>query len=144
MTTVFPFKVITPEGVTYDSEVTEVVVPTVSGEITVLHKHTPMVSTLSPGGVMKIRKEEGDEHILAISGGLIETRKSGKVVVLADRAERAEDIDINRAEEARKRAEAIMQRKEFDTDIDHVRAKALLQKEIARIRAAEQHTRKNR
>lgn len=141
---VFELKVVTPEGVTYDSEVAEAIVPTASGEITVLAKHTPLVSTLSDGGVMIVRKADNSEHVLAVAGGLIEVRTTGRVVVLADRAERAEDLDQERAEKARQRAEELMQRQDFEDDMEYVRVKAGLQKEIARIRAIEQHTRRRR
>lgn len=136
MSAQFSFSVITPEGVTYESHITSATVPTQAGEITVLHKHTPIVSALKPGA-MTVRKDNDDEMLLAVSGGLIEVRRDGRVVVLADTAERAEDIDIQRAETARKRAEEAMQRKEFDRDIEHAELEAALQKELARIKVAE-------
>lgn len=135
MTTPFSFSVITPEGVTYESHIESATVPTQAGQITVLHKHTPIVSALKPGA-MTLRKEKSEEVLLAVSGGLIEVRRDGRVVVLADTAERAEDIDIERAEAARKRAEKAMQRKEFDRDIEHAKLEVALQKELARIKVA--------
>jgi len=131
----FQFSIVTPERVTYQSEAVSVTVPTQAGEVTVLHKHTPIVSTLQPGG-LTVRKEDGAELLLAVSGGLLEVRRNGEVVILADTAERAGDIDIERAEAARKRAQEAMERKEFDKDIQHAELEATLQKELARIKVA--------
>jgi len=131
----FQFSIVTPERVTYQSDAVSVTVPTQAGEVTVLHKHTPIVSTLQPGG-LTVRKEDGAELLLAVSGGLLEVRRNGEVVILADTAERAGDIDIERAEAARKRAQEAMERKEFDKDIQHAELEATLQKELARIKVA--------
>lgn len=136
MATPFSFSVVTPEGVTYESHIHSATIPTEAGQITVLHKHTPIVSALKPGA-MTLRKEKDEEVLLAVSGGLVEVRRDGRVVVLADTAERAEDIDVERARAARKRAEEAMQREEFDRDIEYAELEAALQKELARIKVAE-------
>ena len=135
----FELSIITPEGVRYENEVERVVVPTKSGEITILKKHTPLVSSLRPG-VLTVGQENGERHLLAVSGGLVEVRASGRVIILADTAERAEDIDLERAKEARKRAEEFMEREDIMRDEEHAILLANLQKELARIRASELYT----
>lgn len=132
----FSFSIITPEGVQYENEIERVTVPTKAGEITVLTKHAPLVSVLRPG-VLTVKHEDGTKLIMSVSGGLIEVRASGRVVILADTAERAADIDLERAEAARKRAEEFMAQKETMRDTEHAELLASLQKELARIKAAE-------
>jgi F-type H+-transporting ATPase subunit epsilon len=104
-----------------------------------LPNHIPLVSVLIPG-VIEVKTPKGGVEVVAVSGGFIEVLKD-KVVILADTAERAEEIDIERAEEARKRAEEL---KLKDTRYDReqfARLSALIEKEIARTRAAKRYRR---
>ncbi len=125
------FKIVTPEGVVYDSEIEKVTIPTEAGEITVLPTHAPIVSVLKPGELLVYK--EGQAYSLAVSGGILEIRPTGEVIILADTAERAEDIDVSRAEEARKRAEALLKEQENVADVDFARLQAAIEKELARI-----------
>lgn len=126
------FKIVTPDGVIYESnEVEKVTIPTMSGQITVLPNHSSIVSVLKPGELLVVK--DGKVYGLAVSGGILEVRPSGEVIILADTAERAEDIDIDRAEEARKRAEALMKQQENVADVDFARLQASIEKELARI-----------
>jgi F-type H+-transporting ATPase subunit epsilon len=127
------FEIVTPERVVLREKITQVTVPTRSGEITVLPNHIPLVATLMPG-VIEIRKKDGSPEVISTSGGFIEVLKD-KVVILADTAERAEEIDIDRAEEARKRAEETKKSaKQFDQE-RFANISASIQKELARTKA---------
>jgi F-type H+-transporting ATPase subunit epsilon len=133
------FEIVTPEREVLREKVIQVTVPTKEGEITVLPNHIPLVAVLVPG-VIEVKTPKGGIEVMAVSGGFIEVLKD-KVVILADTAERAEEIDIERAEEARKRAEEL---KLKDTRYDReqfTRISALIEKEIARTRAAKRYRR---
>lgn len=130
---IIKFEIVTPERIVLKEQVVQVTVPTRQGEITVLPNHIPLVASLMPG-VIEIIKENGNREIMSVSGGFIEVLKN-KVVILADTAERAEEIDINRVDEARKRAEEI---KKGDKQFDQKRfanVSAQIAKELARSRA---------
>ncbi len=133
------FEIVTPERTVLKEKVSQVTVPTKEGEITVLPNHIPLVAVLVPG-VIEVKTPKGDVEVMAVSGGFIEVLKD-KVVILADTAERAEEIDIDRAEEARKRAEKL---KESETRYDReqfARISALIEKELARTRAVKRYRR---
>jgi F-type H+-transporting ATPase subunit epsilon len=127
------FQIVTPEKVVLKEEIAQISVPTKMGEITILPNHIPLVATLKPG-VLEITRADGEKEIISVSGGFIEVLKD-KVVILADTAERAEEIDLQRAEEAKKRAEEVIKgtrkmEKERFTDIN-----ARLATELARTHA---------
>lgn len=137
------FKIATPERVMLDIEVESVTLPSSTGEITVLQNHIPMVSNLSPGEI-KYRLD-GQEQFFAISGGVVEVKSDNQVVVLADTAEFGQEIDENRAEEARKRAMKAMS-ETFTDDRAFASAAAGLEKHLVRIKVARKHrthTRRN-
>lgn len=124
------FEITTPEGTIFSETVDEIVLPTASGEIGILPNHIPLVSLLVPG---EIRIKKGDEvTYMAVSGGFIEVRPD-KVVVLADTAEHAEDIDEDRAEEARKRAQEFSKEKRADAR-EYAALTAKIEKEFARLK----------
>lgn len=133
------FSAATPEGAVADEEVESVTVPTADGEITVLPNHIPLVSVVVPG-VITARTKEAERHY-AVSGGFLEVGKNG-VTVLADTAERADDIDVARAEKARQRAEDLMDGKHEREEMAD--ATATLARSLARIKAVEmvKHRRK--
>lgn len=127
------FEIVTPEGPVFKEEVTQVTVPTKQGEITVLPNHIPLVASLMPG-VIEIEKLGGGGEIMSVSGGFIEVLRD-KVIILADTAERAEEIDMTRAEEARARAEEIKKdMRHFDQE-SFAGLSAKIAKELARSRA---------
>lgn len=126
------FKVVTPDGVTYDNAVLKVTIPTEAGQITIHENHLQMVSILSPGEMI-VHTDEKSEVNLAISGGMLEVRQTGEVYVIADTAERAEDIDVERAEKARKRAEELLAQKDNLADVEFARLQAKIEKELSRI-----------
>ena len=127
------FEIVTPERSVMKEEVTQIIVPTKDGEITVLPNHIPLISSLKPG-VLEVKKNNGEVEIISISGGFLEVLKD-KVVILADTAERGHEIDEQRAEEARKRAEALMTEAVHKDDVDYAGLSAIIEKELARTRA---------
>jgi len=127
----FAFEITTPEKTVFTAQVKQVSLPTQTGEITVLPHHIPIVSIIVPG-VLHIRLESGEEQLLAVSGGFVEVQGK-KVVVLADSAERADEIDEARAEEARQRAQEAMANRK--NDVEFGAATANLERQLARIRA---------
>jgi F-type H+-transporting ATPase subunit epsilon len=127
------FEIVTPERVVLKEEVLQITVPTRNGEITVLPNHIPLVASLQPG-VIEVKTKNGETEIMSVSGGFIEVLKD-KVVILADTAERAIEIDEKRAEEAKERAEKIKKEAVHRDDVDFAGMTALIEKELARTRA---------
>lgn len=128
------FEIVTPERVVLKEEILQVTVPTRNGEITVMPNHIPLVASLQPG-VIVVKTKAGETEIMSVSGGFIEVLKD-KVVVLADTAERGHEIDEQRAEEAKKRAEELKKEAVHRDDVDFAGMSAIIEKELARTRAA--------
>lgn len=122
-------EIVTPERKVYTQEVSMVVVKGVDGELGILPNHIPLVTPLKIAPV-KAKKAGGGEDLVAVHGGFLEVRKD-KVVILAEEAELPEEIDIERAERAKARAEQLLAGK--SDDIDFRRAEIALQKAITRI-----------
>jgi len=136
-----PLKVdiVTAERVVYSDEgVDEVVAPGIEGELTVLSQHAPLLTMIKPG-VLRIVKGSDDVD-MAITGGFLEVRDD-RVTILADAAERAEDIDSVRAEEARRRAERALEERELKVEL--VEAAAELQRALIRLKAVERRRRRS-
>jgi len=129
------FEITTPERVVLKEEVAQITVPTRNGEITILPNHIPLVSVLEPG-VIEVIKSNGEREVMSVSGGFIEVLKD-KVVILADSAERAEEIDIDRAETARQKAEDTKKNAEKMDHVEFANLSAVIAKEMARTRAAQ-------
>ena len=134
------FQIITPEKTVYSEEIDQLTLPTKAGEITVLPHHIPLVSALLPGELC-IKKGK-EETPLAISGGFLEVRPD-KVVVLADTAELVEEIDEERAEKARKRAEEVLTKEKADS-VTFADATAALERSLARIKLAKKYRNRRR
>jgi len=131
-------EIVTAERLVYSEEgVDEVVAPGIEGEFAVLPMHAPLLTMIKPG-VMRIVKGN-EETEMAIDGGFLEVR-GNRVTVLADAAERAEEIDVARAEEARRRAER--QLEERETEVDLARVAAELQRALLRLKVAERRRRR--
>jgi F-type H+-transporting ATPase subunit epsilon len=128
------FKIVTPERVVFEEEVDQVTLPTQEGEITVLPHHIPLVAILKPGELWL--KNGSEEIFLAVSGGLIEVKKN-EVAVLADTAEQAHEIDEQRAQEAKERAQELM--KSNRESVDNTALVAKMEKELARLKVARKH-----
>jgi F-type H+-transporting ATPase subunit epsilon len=129
-----PIKVdiVTAERIVYSADVDEVIAPGVQGQLGILPHHAPLMTTLQSGEL--VVKKGAQEDILAISGGFLEVRPD-HIIILADQAERAEEIDAARAEEARKRAEERLKQRSSGTDED--RAEAALRRAMVRLSVVE-------
>ncbi len=126
-------KILTPDALIYESgEVSSVTLPTESGEITVLPLHIPLISRLKTGQIKVVKG--GETLALAVSSGVLEVQKGSKVIILAERSEMAHLIDIDRAEEAYRRAKEIKERIKDDEDIDDAKVSAAIEKELNRIK----------
>lgn len=132
------FKIVTPEKTVVEEEVYQVTLPIDGGEITVLPNHIPYIGSLQAGEILLRHEMNGEETSLATSGGFVEFHDN-TLVVLADTAERAEEIDLARAEEAQERAKAIMAERVRVDDEEYARVAAALEKEMARVRVARKH-----
>lgn len=132
------FKIVTPERIVYEDTVEEVILPTMDGEIAVLPHHIPLVSLLQ-AGILRIKK--GSEEIpLAVSSGVIEITGQ-QVIVLADTAERAEELEEEKIESARAAARALMEEKRGDAE-GFAEATAALEREIVRLKVVRRYRRK--
>jgi F-type H+-transporting ATPase subunit epsilon len=124
-------EIVSPERRAYADEVDMVIVPGIDGELGILPHHTRLLSALGTGE-LRIKKA-GTEQLMLISGGFVEVRPD-RVVVMADLAERSDEIDEAKAVEARKRAEAELEQTKDPVDIARVRAAlqtALMRERIA-------------
>jgi F-type H+-transporting ATPase subunit epsilon len=126
------FKIATPEKVVYENDIFQVSIPTTTGEITVLPHHSPLVSILQ-AGELKVVDVNG-EQVIAVAGGFLEIKANNEIIILADNAERAELIDVERAETARKRAEEQMQAMKGREDTDYAKLQATIDREMNRIK----------
>lgn len=128
---------ITPEKIQFQGSADAVSLPTQTGYIQVLTNHIPLVSILSPGEVLIVQGET--VTALSVSEGYIEVRPNNEVVILANTAEHAAEIDISRAEEARARARDLFKDGRVADDQQYAMVMAALEKEFARIRVARKH-----
>ena len=129
------FKIVTAERVVMSEEATQATIPTAEGEITVLPMHAPLVSVLVPG-VIEYKNASGEIQLASVSGGFVEVLNN-QVVIMADTAERAEEVDEKRAEEARKKAEeAIKDIKDFD-EVSFANISSVIAREMARTKAVQ-------
>jgi len=133
----FKLEIVTPEKMIFSDEVNVVLAWGVEGQLGILPHHAPLMTMLQPGDLV-IRKGT-EEDYLTISGGFLEVRPD-KVVILADACERAAEIDVTRAEEAKKRAQEAL--KEAKTTVDAATAEAALRRSLARLKAVERIRRK--
>ena len=130
-------EIVTPERLAFQEEVDSVVCPGIEGELGVLPHHAPLLTTLGVGE-LRIRRG-GEEEFFAIAGGFLQVRPD-KVIVLAETADLASEIDVEKAQEARREAERALE-EGFDEPADLVRARAALQRALLRVRVAERRRR---
>ena len=134
------FKIVTPEKTVYESEVDQATLPVLDGEVTILPNHRSYIAALKAGEIML--KTAGKETLMATSGGFIEF-SNNTLLVLADTAEAAAEIDVKRAEEAKQRAEDLKKEKISMNDEEYARVAAAIEKEAARIKVARKHRTKH-
>jgi F-type H+-transporting ATPase subunit epsilon len=133
-------EIVTPERLAYSEEVDSVNLPGGEGELGVLPHHAPLVSTLGIGE-LRIRRG-GQEELFAIAGGFLQVRPD-KVVVMAETADMASEINLERAQQARVEAEKALETG-YAEGADLAAARAALQQALLRIRVAERRHREGR
>jgi len=130
-------EIVTPERMAYRDEVDAVTLPGSEGELGVLPHHAPLITTLG-AGELRVRKGDTAE-LLAVIGGVLQVRPD-RVIVMAETADLASDIDLERAQEARREAERALE-SGYHEGADLSAARAALQVALLRIRVAERRHR---
>lgn len=129
-------EIVSQDRMVWEGDAEIVVVPGVAGEMGILPNHAPLLSTLK-FGILKVRSRAGEE-LFTIAGGVIEVQPD-LITVLADRAENVAEIDVARAEEARKRAEEILKEgPPRDTDA-YLKLEAALRRSNLRLEAVRRY-----
>lgn len=128
----FEIEIVTPERVVERDVVTELQLPTTNGYIGVLAGHAPLITELGIGEISY--KADGQTYKIAVAWGFAEVLPN-KTTILAEVAERAEDIDVARAQKAKQRAEERLRSANPDTDFE--RAQVALERATARLDVAE-------
>jgi F-type H+-transporting ATPase subunit epsilon len=131
----FHLTIITPERVVYDQDVEKVTLPTTEGEITVLADHTNLLSTLDLGPISTLAGDTLNDF--AVSGGFVEVNDN-KVTILANTAEQGEEIDEQRAQEAKDRAERLL-KDVTHADQDQALVAASLQRALLRLKVLDRY-----
>jgi ATP synthase F1, epsilon subunit len=122
-------KIVTPSRIMYDGEADMVIMRTKSGDVGIMHGHQPMVTILDYG-VLKIQNSGNEDKKAAVFGGFAEINAEG-MSILTDAAEWSDEIDMNRAKEAKQRAEQRLNAPDNSTDI--VRAELALKRALTRL-----------
>lgn len=132
-------EVVTAERLVFEGDVDMVVAPGIEGQLGILPHHAPLMTALTFGELVLHRQDQEDEFI-AIGGGFMEVVPD-RVTILADSAERADEIDEARAETARLRAADTMAQKRGE-DVDFARAEAALRRSLVRLKVAKRKSRR--
>jgi len=131
MADTFEFEIVTPEKLVVRDVAEEMQIPGKNGDLGILPGHAPLITELAVGEISY--RNQGYTHRLAVAWGFAEVLPS-KVTVLAETAERADEINVRRAEEAKQRAEERLKSADPNTDFD--RAEQALQRADARLQVA--------
>lgn len=123
--------VVSAEEMIFSGEADHVVLPGESGELGIWPRHTPLLTRIRPGAV-RIKLPDGGEEFVYVSGGMLEVQPT-MVTVLADTAIRAHDLDEARAQQAKKAAEELLQKR--DSTMDYAKAEAELADAIGQLAA---------
>lgn len=127
-------KIVTPERIVFEGAVDSLSAMTENGEVTILPNHVPLATLLRAG---EMRAMVGkDELLLAASTGLLEVRPGNQVVVLAETAERSEELELSAIEDAKRRAEEALGEARRRNDVSFADAAAHLERELARYKVA--------
>ena len=129
-------EIITPEKLIFKDQIDVLTIPGTLGGFQILKDHAPLISSFEIG-IIKIKKDS-TEYYFTTAGGTVEVNKN-KVLVLADSIEKVENIDKNRAEQAKERAEERL-RKKHEEDIDEARARGALNRALNRLNAVKKYS----
>ena len=130
-------EIITAEREVFADDIDILVAPGIEGELGILPHHAPLMTMIQPGELL-VRKNS-EETYMVVTGGFLEVRLD-KVIVLADACERAEEIDVTRAEDAKRRAEERLTTR--PPDVEAASIEAALRRSLTRLRVAERRRRK--
>jgi len=130
-------EIVTAESPIYTGEVDAIIAPGIVGQFTVLPNHAPMMTMLEPGELCL--RDAGQDIFMAVAGGYLEVLDN-RVVVLADAAERADEIDAARAEAAKRRAEEQLKKPLAGPEL--IAAEAALRRSMARLKVIERRKRR--
>ena len=128
----FKLEIVTPQRKVFSGNVNSFTAPGTMGSFQVLYNHAPLLSSIKIGEV-KFRDEQGIETHYATTGGFVEVMNN-TVTLLAETAERSDQIDVPRAEKAKARAQQRLSEKKPDTDVE--RAQIALARAMNRIKVA--------
>ena len=130
-------EIITPDVAVFDDDVNFVLVRALDGDLGIMPNHAPLIASLQIWPL--IYEQNGEKHVISVAGGFLEV-KDNKITVIATAAELPENIDVERAEKAKKRAEDRLN--DPGTGIDVERAQAALSKAMNRIDIAQKYGKK--
>lgn len=136
MSKTLQLELVTPERTVLSRELVKLSCPTTEGQITILPGHTALVATLESGEL--VAQNGGEEFYIHVAGGFVEVREDGRVIILADAAEHFYEIDIERAEQAKREAEKVMA-DHHRAEEEYVMAAWLLKKNLSRLNIARKH-----
>lgn len=129
-------EIVTQESKLLDEKIQQITITTESGEVTILPGHIGLFTRLKEG-VMRYM-QDGKQHVVAILGGFMDVSPSGTVTILADAADRAENLDIVAIEAAKAKAEKVLAEK-ADSPADYAMAETALRKMYLQLKAARIH-----
>ena len=128
----FKLQIVTPNKVVYQDQASSLSAPGTQGGFQILYNHAPFISTIDIGEI-KVKNASGKDALFATSGGFVEV-KNNDILVLAETAEPAGEIDVERARAAENRARERLSSKDPDTDVD--RARVSMMRSLNRLRIA--------
>jgi F-type H+-transporting ATPase subunit epsilon len=128
-------EILTPGSTTFEGEALSLTFPTPDGEITVLSDHMPLMTIVSPGSITVRTKQE--EKLFAVSRGVAEIN-GNHVRLLADTADRAEDLEEGAIEKAKEEAKRVMSERSIESE-EFAAATAILERELARLNVVKRH-----
>ena len=134
MTNTVKIDVVSAEESIFSGDAEFVVAPAKMGEVGIYPNHAPMITTLKSGSLKIKLVEKKEEHLIYVSGGILEVQP-GIITVLSDTAIRAKDLDESKAAAAKNAAEEAMKNK--SSDVDYAKAQAELAEAMAQIQAIE-------
>lgn len=133
--------IVTPDGVVYQHHARMLVVKTLNGDLGILANHEPIIAPLKISEVRVYRTDENHMDLVAVNGGFLEV-SDNQASIVADSAERAENIDLRRAQRAKTRAEKNIETAKGKNDADEIRrAQVALRRAINRISVSGHQTR---
>jgi len=131
-------KIITPEKIVFENdEIDQVSIPTNTGQITILPSHIPLISMIEAGEL--VYSSKGKVEHFAVSGGFIEVKTDNRVMILADNAEKADEIDTERALAAREKALKQIEALKNLEDIDFAKLQAVIERENNRLKMGKKY-----